>query len=167
MVTVIQVSGSHFLTKVCTVSSIPPAVANAEFCLGHEVLALPDHQPSDSRPASQSLIWWVAWCRLQNAIQNVALEQSGGAAAFQQGSKGSHPSAKHLKPITQAMELVFGSAAAISAAFGLKVTSLLATGNVRRSSPPAPILQALHTLMSHYWQGQRWDVSSGCRGRWL
>ncbi|KAK9818463.1 hypothetical protein WJX74_005654 [Apatococcus lobatus] len=59
------------------------------------------------------------WTRLQCAIQNVALEQSG-AAAFQEGSKGSHPSAKHLKPITQAMELVFGSAAAISAAFGLK-----------------------------------------------
>ena len=65
-----------------------------------------------------SILWES--CRLQTAIQNVSLEQ-GGAAAFQEGSKGNHPSAKHLKPITQAMELVFGSAAAISAAFGLKV----------------------------------------------
>ncbi len=61
-------------------------------------------------------------CRLQTAIENVGLEQSGGSSAFAESSKGSHPSAKHLKPITQAMELVFGSAAAISAAFGLKVT---------------------------------------------
>ena len=86
--------------------------------------------PSEARSGQSLGMKWQsqAWlkpvadlCRLQTAIQNVALEQSGGPAAFQEGSKGNHPSAKHLKPITQAMELVFGSAAAISAAFGLKV----------------------------------------------
>ena len=62
-------------------------------------------------------------CRLQTAIQNVALDQVAGTSAFAESGKASHPSAKHLKPITQAMELVFGSAAAISAAFGLRVSN--------------------------------------------
>lgn len=65
--------------------------------------------------------------RLRDAIQNAA-EQ---AVATTTSSSSSHiaaaatdrergPSAKHLKPIVTAVEMVFGSAAALSATFGFK-----------------------------------------------
>ena len=56
------------------------------------------------------------WCRLQSAL-TLAAEESTSA-------KGG-PSSRHLKPIVHAVEMVFASAAALSAAFGRKVNLLL------------------------------------------
>ncbi|KAK9819719.1 hypothetical protein WJX72_001643 [[Myrmecia] bisecta] len=58
------------------------------------------------------------WERLQTAINNAAAEQALVAASVREPRLG--PSAKHLKPIVTAVEMVFASAAALSAAFGLK-----------------------------------------------
>lgn len=65
----------------------------------------------------------VAPGRLREAIQSAA--DQAGASANSSSSTGSErdrgPSAKHLKPIVTAVEMVFGSAAALSATFGYKV----------------------------------------------
>lgn len=65
--------------------------------------------------------------RLQEAIQSAA-DQASNAANSSSSSTGSDrdrgPSAKHLKPIVTAVEMVFGSAAALSATFGFKVLLL-------------------------------------------
>lgn len=62
--------------------------------------------------------------RLQEAIQSAA-DQASNAANSSSSSIASDrdrgPSAKHLKPIVTAVEMVFGSAAALSATFGFKV----------------------------------------------
>ena len=55
---------------------------------------------------------WAGMCRLQSAL-TLAAEESTSA-------KGG-PSSRHLKPIVHAVEMVFASAAALSAAFGRKV----------------------------------------------
>ncbi len=55
-------------------------------------------------------------CRLQTAINNAAEQASTSGGDRRQGA-----GAKHLKPIQTAVELVFGSAAALSATFGYKV----------------------------------------------
>ena len=51
-------------------------------------------------------------CRLQTAIYLAATEASDQKAG---------PSSRHLKPIVHAVDMVFASAAAMSAAFGHKV----------------------------------------------
>ena len=63
--------------------------------------------------------------RLKDAIQNaadqaVAAAASGGHAPITASDRERGPSAKHLKPIVTAVEMVFGSAAALSATFGFK-----------------------------------------------
>ena len=62
--------------------------------------------------------------RLRDAIQSAA-DQAGASANSSSSSTASDrdrgPSAKHLKPIVTAVEMVFGSAAALSATFGFKV----------------------------------------------
>ena len=58
-------------------------------------------------------------CRLQTAINNAAEQASTSGGDRRQGA-----GAKHLKPIQTAVELVFGSAAALSATFGYKVCTL-------------------------------------------
>lgn len=64
--------------------------------------------------------------RLQAALNTAADEVAGGKAG---------PSSKHLKPIVNAVEMVFASAAALSAAFGLKVlTSLETLDDARHAS---------------------------------
>lgn len=60
---------------------------------------------------------YPCFCRLQSAVANAAADQ----AATEVEGKGA-PSAKHLKPIVNAVEMVFASAAALSATFGLKVS---------------------------------------------
>ena len=68
--------------------------------------------------------------RLQEAIQSAA-DQASNAANSSSSSTASDrdrgPSAKHLKPIVTAVEMVFGSAAALSATFGFKVLLLHST----------------------------------------
>lgn len=62
-------------------------------------------------------------CRLRSAIGAAALEDFGGGAA-EEGRKVVFPlqnSARHLGSLTTAIEMVFGSAAALSATFGSKV----------------------------------------------
>ena len=59
---------------------------------------------------------WAGVRRLQSAL-TLAAEESTSA-------KGG-PSSRHLKPIVHAVEMVFASAAALSAAFGRKVGQLL------------------------------------------
>lgn len=44
------------------------------------------------------------------------------------------PSSRHLKPIVHAEEMVFASAAALSAAFGRKVLALLTMSHLQLSS---------------------------------
>ena len=66
--------------------------------------------------------------RLREAIQSAADQagasgnSSGSSSTANERDRG--PSAKHLKPIVTAVEMVFGSAAALSATFGFKVQSL-------------------------------------------
>ena len=67
-------------------------------------------------------------CRLREAIQSAAEQASSGSATSSSsstaaGDRDRGPSAKHLKPIVTAVEMVFGSAAALSATFGFKVHS--------------------------------------------
>lgn len=64
-------------------------------------------------------------CRLRDAIQNaadqaVASTGSSSSAPATGTDRERGPSAKHLKPIVTAVEMVFGSAAALSATFGFK-----------------------------------------------
>lgn len=64
-------------------------------------------------------------CRLRDAIQNAADQAVASTGSSSQASAASTdrergPSAKHLKPIVTAVEMVFGSAAALSATFGFK-----------------------------------------------
>ena len=54
----------------------------------------------------------MAGCRLLAALNTASEEVAAGRAG---------PSSRHLKPIVTAVEKVFASAAAVSAAFGLKV----------------------------------------------
>ena len=72
-------------------------------------------------------------CRLQTAINNAAEQASTSSGDRRQGA-----GAKHLKPIQTAVELVFGSAAALSATFGYKVCT--PWGH-----------QALHSLLCLLW----------------
>lgn len=62
--------------------------------------------------------------RLREAIQSAADQAGASANSSSSSSTGSErdrgPSAKHLKPIVTAVEMVFGSAAALSATFGYK-----------------------------------------------
>ena len=64
--------------------------------------------------------------RLRDAIQNAADQASASASTSSSHLAGAAadrergPSAKHLKPIVTAVEMVFGSAAALSATFGFK-----------------------------------------------
>lgn len=67
--------------------------------------------------------------RLQEAIQSAADQASNAANSSSSSSSTASdrdrgPSAKHLKPIVTAVEMVFGSAAALSATFGFKVLCL-------------------------------------------
>lgn len=61
----------------------------------------------------------VLCCRLQAHIDSAKADQAEAA----EGRPGS--AARHLKHICSATELVFGSAAALSAAFGKKVRGTL------------------------------------------
>lgn len=61
--------------------------------------------------------------RLREAIQNAADQASASTSSSHTSAAADRdrgPSAKHLKPIVTAVEMVFGSAAALSATFGFK-----------------------------------------------
>ena len=63
-------------------------------------------------------------CRLREAIQSAADQASSShnsSSSSTASDRDRGPSAKHLKPIVTAVEMVFGSAAALSATFGFKV----------------------------------------------
>jgi len=62
-------------------------------------------------------------CRLREAIQSAADQASSShnsSSSSTASDRDRGPSAKHLKPIVTAVEMVFGSAAALSATFGFK-----------------------------------------------
>ena len=65
--------------------------------------------------------------RLREAIQSAADQASSSnnsSSSSTASDRDRGPSAKHLKPIVTAVEMVFGSAAALSATFGFKVLLL-------------------------------------------
>lgn len=59
---------------------------------------------------------------IQSAADQAANNSSSSSSTASERDRG--PSAKHLKPIVTAVEMVFGSAAALSATFGFKVPLL-------------------------------------------
>ena len=75
-------------------------------------------------------------CRLQTAINNAAEQASTSGGDRRQGA-----GAKHLKPIQTAVELVFGSAAALSATFGYKVCTPSSSSGLQEAIRPSGIAQ--------------------------
>ena len=87
-------------------------------------IALGPWRSSEWHPSHLQIHLCYLMGRLQEAIQSAA-DQASNAANSSSSSTASDrdrgPSAKHLKPIVTAVEMVFGSAAALSATFGFKV----------------------------------------------
>ena len=74
--------------------------------------------------ASQHIQFRLGVFRLREAIQSAADQASSSinsSSSSTASDRDRGPSAKHLKPIVTAVEMVFGSAAALSATFGFKV----------------------------------------------
>ena len=65
-------------------------------------------------------------CRLQGAIDAASLSRPGSLSSLslQDGSTPPPEATRALRPLTTAIEMVFGSAAALSATFGFRVCPL-------------------------------------------
>ncbi|KAL3132600.1 hypothetical protein ABBQ32_009129 [Trebouxia sp. C0010 RCD-2024] len=95
-------------------SAVVSSIVAGSYCSALLTRA-PDELP-DQRPTRLA-------DRLREAIQSAAEQaanSSGSSSSSTASDRDRGPSAKHLKPIVTAVEMVFGSAAALSATFGFK-----------------------------------------------